>query len=77
MGGVIIGEDGSVLGEDVKEVYSTDLYGPRQVLVGWGDTHTEIHSNYWYTERSYKVYRVNLINCMTSTHASTMEIALQ
>ena len=34
VGGVIIGEDGAVLGEDVKEVNPADLYGPTYVVVG-------------------------------------------
>lgn len=35
VGGVIVGEDGPVLGENVKEMNSTDLNGPTEVVVGW------------------------------------------
>ena len=38
VGGVIVREDGAVLGEDVKEVNSADLYGPSQVVVGCGSS---------------------------------------
>ena len=35
VGGVIVGEDGPVLREDVEEMNSADLYGPGQVMVGY------------------------------------------
>ena len=34
VGGVVVGEDGAVLGEDVKEVDSADLHSAAQVMVG-------------------------------------------
>lgn len=34
VGGVIIGEDGSILGENVKEMNPADLDGPTEVVVG-------------------------------------------
>ena len=36
VGGVIVGEDGPILSEDVKEMNPADLYSPSQVLVGCG-----------------------------------------
>ena len=53
VGGVIVGEDGAVLGEDVKEMDSAHLHGPTQVLVGCVQTHTckildmYIHVHVW------------------------------
>lgn len=35
VGGVIVREDGPVLGENVKEMNSADLNGTTQVVVGW------------------------------------------
>ena len=36
VGGVIVGEDGPVLCEDVKEMNSAYFYSPGQVMVGCG-----------------------------------------
>ena len=34
VGGVIVGEDGSILSDDVKEVHSTHLHTATEVVVG-------------------------------------------
>ena len=39
VGRVVVGEDGAVLGEDVKEVDSTDLHSAAQVMVGYSMGH--------------------------------------
>ena len=63
VGGVIVGEDGPVLCEDVKEMNSADFYSPGQVMVGCGYTLQGLSKDELVIETVYntlaKTYRQN------------------
>ena len=60
VGGVIIREDGPVLGQDVKEMNSADLNSTSEVLVGCGHRHTHRQRDNYCSRQQTQCYAQQL-----------------